>query len=492
MSGELFAGYPPVRTDEAVGPDGRLRSGWVELAAALETVGRDGLTAAAEDLAARRRALGVATSVWVDGRQELHPVPMDPVPRLIGATTWATLSAGVAQRHRALGAFLADAYRAGGRRRGDTERSAEIVRAGVLPEWAVAHSPGRDPDAVALAWPGQHRVTVAGTDVVRARDGRWIVAKDNLRVPSGIGYALANRDSARTAAPELFAHVGRQVVEPAAAVPLLTEALQAAAPPSAPGTPRIAVLTQGETDGAWFEHQVLAAALDVPLVRAGDLHPRGDGGLDALVDGERLPIDVLYRRFDDASLGAYRTGGNLPLGVALTEAVRAGRLGLANVPGNGVADDAAGYAWVPAMIRFYLGEEPLLDSTPTWVLADPEAWAAVRGRLSELDVEEVAGYGGRRVVHGRSCSAAELEVLGAEIGAAPHRFVAREPLEPSTAPTLVEGALRPRPVDLRVFSVAGPATTTALPLALTRVAPGVAPARPGVPGGGSKDTWLLR
>ncbi|TFV53060.1 circularly permuted type 2 ATP-grasp protein [Blastococcus sp. TF02A-35] len=492
MSGDLFAGYPTVRTDEAVGPDGRLRSGWVELAAALETVGPDGLALAADDLTARRRALGVATSVWVDGRQELHPVPMDPVPRLVGASTWATLSAGVAQRHRALNAFLADAYRPAGRRRGDTERAAEIVRAGVLPEWAVAHSPGRDPDAVALAWPGQQRAAVAGTDVVRAVDGRWVVAKDNLRVPSGIGYALANRDSARTAAPELFAHVGRQVVEPAGAVPLLAGALAAAAPPGCAGPPRVAVLTQGETDGAWFEHQVLAAALDVPLVRAGDLHPRGDGGLDAVVGGERVPVDVLYRRFDDSSLGAYRTAADLPLAVALTEAVRAGRLGLANVPGNGVADDAAGYAWVPAMVRFYLGEEPLLGSVGTWVLADPTAWAAVRGRLGELDVEEVAGYGGRRVVHGRTCSAAELEALRAEIAAAPHRFVAREPLEPSTAPTLVGRGLHPRPVDLRIFSVAGPATTTTLPLALTRVAPDAAPARPGVPGGGSKDTWLLR
>ena len=492
MSSEgLFAGYPPVRTDEAVGPDGRLHGGWVALAAALERVGADGLTEAAAELAARRHALGVATSVWVDGRQEVRPVPMDPVPRLVGAGSWAALSAGVAQRHRALEAFLADAYRPAGRRRSDTDRAAEIVRAGVLPEWAVAHSPGRDPESVARAWPGQRRVTVAATDVVRATDGRWVVARDNLRVPSGIGYALANRDSARTAVPGLFSGAGRPVAEPAEALALLARALADAAPPAVPGPPRIAVLTQGESDGAWFEHQVLAAALEVPLIRAGDLWPRGDGGLEAAVDGQRVPVDVLYRRFDDATLGAYRTGADVPLDLALTEAVRAGRLGLANVPGNGVADDAAGYAWVPSMIRFYLGEEPLLDSVRTWVLADPAAWAEVRGRVHELDVEEVAGYGGRRVVHGAACSTAELEALCAEIAAAPHRFVAREPLEPSTVPTFTEGALRPRPVDLRMFSVAG-ATTTVLPLALTRVAPEDGPGRPGVPGGGSKDTWLLR
>ncbi|WP_346621628.1 circularly permuted type 2 ATP-grasp protein [Blastococcus montanus] len=489
MSGDLFAGYPTDRTDEAVGPDGRLRSAWAGPADALDRLGAVGLAAAAADLTARRRQRGVVVSTWADGRQQLCPVPMDPVPRVLDAGAWAAVSAGVVQRHRALNAFLADAYRPAGRRRGDPDRAAEIVRAGVVPEWAVAHSPGRDPAAVARAWAGQPRATVAATDVVRGADGRWVVARDNLQVPSGIGYALADRDAARAAVPELFAD--RQPADPRAAVPLLSHALASAAPPGCPGPPRIALLTQGEADGAWFEHQVLAEALGVPLVRAADLWPRADGGLEAAVDGARVPVDVLYRRFDDASLGAYPTAVGVSLDVALTEAVRTGRLGLANVPGNGVADDAAGYAWVPAMIRFYLDEEPLLGQAATWVLADPAAWAAVRSRLRELEVHPVAGYGGRGVVHGPSCSAAELDALRAEIAAAPHRFVAREPLEFSTAPTLVDGVLRPRPVDLRVFSVAG-ATTSALPVALTRVAPGPRPARPGVPGGGSKDTWLMR
>jgi uncharacterized circularly permuted ATP-grasp superfamily protein len=491
VSGELFAGYPTARIDEAVGPDGRLRTGWAGLSAALERLGAAGLVAAAGDLTARRLERGVAVSAWVDGRQELRPVPMDPVPRVVDAGTWAQLSGGVAQRHRALNAFLADVYRPAGRRRGDTDRAAEIVRAGVLPDWAVAHGPGRDADAVARAWPGQLRATVAGADVVRRADGRWLVTRDVLRVPAGIGYALADRESSSAAVPELIEGVGGQLVDPAEAVPLLRSALAAAAPPACTVPPRIAVLTQGEGDGAWFEHRVLAEALGAPLVRAGDLWPRGDGGVEAAVDGGRLPVDVLYRRFDDALLGAYPTGVGLPLGVALTEAVRAGRLGLANVPGNAVADDAAGYAWVPAMIRFYLGEEPLLESASTWVLADPAAWTAVQHRLHELEVQSVAGYGGRGVVHGPSCSAAELAALRAEIAAAPHRFVAREPVEPSTAPTLVDGVLRPRPVDLRMFSVAGPTTTT-LPLALTRVAADGAPERLGAPGGGSKDTWLLR
>ncbi|MGY1914697.1 circularly permuted type 2 ATP-grasp protein [Blastococcus sp. SYSU DS0973] len=489
MNGELFAGYASARTDEAVDAAGRLRDGWALPTATLEQLGTDGLTAAGRHLAAWREEHGVTVSTWVDGRQEVRPVPTDPVPRLVDAATWAALAAGVAQRHRALNAFLADVYRPAGRRRGDSDRAPEVVRAGVLPEWAVAHAPGRDPEAVARAWPGQPRATVAAADLVRTSGDRWVVAPDHLWVPSGIGYALADRASARAAVPELFA--GLQPREPAEAVALLAEALTAAAPPATARPPGIAVLTQGESAGAWFEHRVLAEALGAPLVRAGDLWPRGDGGLEAAVDGGRVPVDVLYRRFDDALLGGYPTGAGLPLDLALTEAVRAGRLGVANVPGNGVADDAAAYAWVPALIGFYLGEEPLLDSARTWVLADPAAEAAVRDRLHELEVESVAGYGGRDVVSGPACSGAELAALREEIAAAPHRFVAREPLEPSTSPTLVDGVLRPRPVDLRVFSVAG-ASTTALPLALTRVAAGDGPDLPGVPGDGSKDTWLLR
>jgi carboxylate-amine ligase len=274
------------------------------------------------------------------------------------------------------------------------------------------------------------------------------------------------------------------VVDAWAAVPLLRAALEATAPPACDRPARLAVLGAPDGDDDRFEQEMLADALDVPLVRPSDLWGRPDGGVEGSVDGVRRPVDVLYRRIDDAAVGAYRTPVGQPLDALLTEAVRAGRLGLANVTGNGVADDAATYAWVPAMIRFYLGEEPLLPSVHTWVLADPEHWAQVRDRLHTLVLTPVAGYGGGRVVSGPSCSAAELAELQAEVAAAPHRFVAQEPVQSSTVPTLSGGRLLPRRVDLRVFSVAGP-TTRALPAPTTRVVG---------PDGGitSKDTWVLR
>jgi uncharacterized circularly permuted ATP-grasp superfamily protein len=484
VSRGLFAGYPASPADEAVDPAGRLQGCYAVLEPVLTRLGEAGLTSATGMLAAEREARGVTVASWADGRQTVRPFPLDPVPRVLPAEDWAAVAAGVEQRARALNAFLADAYRAAGRRRGDTDRAPEVVRAGVLPEWAVAHSPGRVPEAVALAWPGQPRATVAATDVLRGRSGRWLAATDHLRVPAGLGYALANRDSQRAALPDLFGAAAP--ADPWDAVPVLRAGLATAAPPACPGAPRLAVLTAGESDNAWFEHRLLARALDVPLVRAADLWPRLDGGVEAAVDGERLPIDVLYRRFDDGMLGAFRTPAGQALDVLLTEAVRAGKLGLANVPGNGLADDAATYAWVPALIRFYLGEEPLLDSVPTWVLADDAQWAQVRDRLHELVLEPVAGYGGRGTVFGPACSAAELAVLQAEVAAAPHRFVAQEPVESSTVPTLVDGGLQPRRVDLRVFAVAGRGgTARALRAPLTRVS------LDGGTGRGSKDTWLL-
>ena len=481
MSPELLVDYPASPADEAVEPGGRLRDGYAPLGPILQRLGRSGLADAAAALAAERDRRGVLVTAWIDGRQVPQPFPQDPWPRVVPRAEWQQIAVGVEQRHRALTAFLADAYRAAGRRRSDPDRDPEVVRAGALPRWAVAHSPGRTPEAVGLAWPGQPRAALAAADVVRTAGGAWVVVRDRLRAPDGLGHALLDRQVVRDAVPALCPAPDAGVADPVDAVPLLRAALASAAPPSCTGTPSVALLSAGESDATFADHVVLAEALEVPLVRAGDVWARIDGGIEVQVGTARVPVDVLYRRFDDAALGAYRVPMGQPLDWVLAEAVRAGRLGIANVPGNGVADDVTTYAFVPAMIRFYLGEEPLLDSVPTWVLADADQWAQVRDRLHELVVEPAEGYGGSGdVVVGPMASAARMAQAYAEVAAAPHRFVAREPVEPSTVPVLVDGDLTPRPVELRVFSAAGP-EPRALPAPLTRVAGA----------GGTKDTWLL-
>lgn len=434
------------------------------------------------------RARGVSLPVWSDGRQATRPVVLDPLPRVVRAGTWAQLAAGVGQRHRALNAFLADAYRAAGRRRSDPDRSAEIVRAGVLPEWAVAHSPGRDPGAIGLAWPGQPRAAVAAADLVATTSGEWIVVADRLQVPAGLGYALAARDGMTALGAGHFPP--DDVLDAGAAVPMLVDGLASARPAACAGAPRIAVLTTAHGAGHTFEDELIARALDVPLVQPADLWPRMDGGLEAVVDGLRHPLDVLYRRSGDAALGAYATPAGQSLDVLLTDAVRAGRLGLANVPGNGIADDAATFAWVPAMIRFYLGEEPLLASLRTRVLADPEQWSAVRDRMQEFVFTPVAGYGGGRGVAGPSCSAAELDRLREEISAAPHRFVAQEPVDVAPLPTAAGDGWEPQPASLRIFTVGG-ATVRALPAPLTCTGPDDGGYPTLESGAATKDTWLL-
>ncbi|WP_138733440.1 circularly permuted type 2 ATP-grasp protein [Modestobacter excelsi] len=487
----VFARYPASASDEAVTTDGSVRPGYAPVARVLDRLGGVGLAAVVGAVAQERRMRGVVFGSYVDGRLEERPFPLCPVPRLLSAADWAHLSAGVEQRTRALNAFLADVYRPAGRRRTDEDKQPEVVRAGVVPDWVVSASPGYRPDAVSSAAAGQQRITVSGMDLLLGPGG-WVVLEDNLRVPSGIGYALTNRDSGRAALPQLYAEAeAAGLVDPAESVALLHAALADAAPAGCAGVPQLGLLTDGPHNSAWFEHQLLAEAMGIPVVTPDVLWPTAAGGVAVQRDGERVPVDVLYRRFDEADLAAHLTPSGASVGALLAGAVRGGRLAVANVPGNGVADDKATYRYVDAMIRFYLAEEPVLSCVPTWLLAEEVDLAEVRDRLHELVVKPVDGYGGQGVVFGPLCSAAELAELQAEVLAAPHRFVAQQPVDFSTVPTVVDGMVVPRHADLRVFAVAG-SSTRALPAPLTRVAltEGSMLVNSSQ-GGGSKDTWVL-
>ena len=273
----LFEHYRSPTVDEAVDDAGTVRSGYGPVVPALEELGGVGLAAAVGEMGRERRARGVVFGTFVDGELVEHPFPLDPLPRLVPAAEWAQLARGVEQRTRALNAFLADAYRPAGRRRGDAGADRpEAVRAGVLPEWLVTRSPGYRPGAASLAGPGQARVAVAGMDLLRAADG-WVVLEDNLRVPSGLGYAIVNRDSARAALPGLFDGVPG-LAEPHDAVAVLRAALADAAPPACAGTPRLALLTDGPVNTAWFEHRLLAEAMGIPIATPDTLWPAPTAG----------------------------------------------------------------------------------------------------------------------------------------------------------------------------------------------------------------------
>ncbi|MTD16384.1 circularly permuted type 2 ATP-grasp protein [Nakamurella sp. YIM 132087] len=479
-----IAGYVAGPLDEAVAPDGMVRPDYREVLAVLQRDGSAGLTAAVERLDRIRAEQGVTFRIPTGGAGGLveQVFPMDPVPRLIGAEDRARLEVGVTQRARALNAFLDDVYRT------DDDGSparAEIVAAGLVPERFVRGAPGFRREATDLVPGGRPRATVAGFDLLTGEDGRWVVLEDNLQVPSGLAYVLANRAGAAQALPDL--HAGDLRPEPPdGAVDLLRRALLDAAPPGMAGdrAPKVAVLSDGPDNSAWYEHRTLAERMGVPVVALDDLLPDGDG-VAVRGPGGISRIDVLYRRFGHDDLlgpGAARE--------LVRQACRSGTLALANAPGNGVADDKAIYAFVGPMIRFYLGEEPALADVGTWVLAEPGQYDAVRGRLGSLVVKPVDGSGGDGVRIGPELTAAQIEQVESEVAARPERFIAQEVIRFSTHPTVIDGSLRPRHVDLRLFVLSGRETRMA-PGGLSRVALGdggllVNSSQ----GGGSKDTWF--
>ncbi len=478
--GGILATYPAGPLDEAVDPDGRIREPYREIFDRIDAGGLSGLRAASSELDRARMREGISFIADVDGELREQPFPLDPIPRLLSAPDWATISAGLRQRTRALNAFLADVY-----------GPAEIVRDGVIPASVVRNCPGFLEAARDLAPGGGPRAVVLGFDLLHTPTGSWVVLEDNLRVPSGLGYAIANRRTAIGALPALHPWPG--LVSPESLGAQMREALQAAAPPSCRrGVPSVAVLSDGPENSAWYEHRLLAEAMGVPVVRPDQLIG-GPEGICAAMDGSTAPVDVLYRRLgDDEIIDGPATSPSA--NALLAAAARAGTVSLVNVPGNGVADDKAMYAFVPTMISYYLGEDQVIGDVGTWVLADPNQYAGVRDVLHELVVKPVDGSGGAGVMIGPDLTEAEVSTMRAKVAAEPERYIAQEVIRFSTHPTLRPSGLAPRHVDLRAFGFAGADDSVTVPdVALSRVALDsegllVNSSR----GGGSKDTWLQR
>ncbi len=423
------------------------------------------------------RTRGITFTVYGDGAGTERLIPFDVIPRIIARREWAHVHAGCVQRVRALNAFLEDVY---GRQ--------EIIRAGVIPAEAVLANTMYRPEAVGL--PAMHGVHahVAGVDLVRTGPDNWFVLEDNLRTPSGVSYMLENRAAMRRLFPEFFRAQRIAPVEHYA--DLLLAALRDAAPGGV-DDPTVVVLTPGAGNSAYFEHAYLAQRMGVRLVEGGDLLVDGDRVFVRTTSGPR-PVHVIYRRVDDDFLDPEVFRSDSVLGVpGLLRAARAGNVALANAVGNGVADDKATYLHVPAMIRFYLDEEPLLENVPTWRCADPAECSHVLAHLHELVVKEVHGSGGYGMLIGPAATAAERVAYAERIRANPGEFIAQPTLALSTCPTFVAQGIAPRHVDLRPYVVSGKSIAL-VPGALTRVA-----LKEGSlvvnssQGGGTKDTWIV-
>ena len=423
------------------------------------------------------RRVGITFNVYGedDGAERL--IPFDVIPRILAANEWQQLSEGAIQRVKALNMFLHDLY-----------HDQEIIKAGKVPASVLTNSQYR-PEMQGVDVPGQIYAHIAGIDIVRTGENQFYVLEDNLRTPSGVSYMLEDRKMMMRLFPELFR---RYSVAPVEHYPqVLLNNLRAVASPSAPD-PTVVLLTPGAYNSAYFEHAFLAQQMGIELVEGQDLFVRDNFVYMRTTEGPRR-VDVIYRRLDDDFLDPMAFRPDSMLGVpGLVSVYRSGNVVLANAIGTGVADDKSTYIYVPEMIRFYLGEEPILANVPTYKLSEKDDLAYVLANLPELVVKEVQGSGGYGMLVGPTASKQEVEDFRLRILDNPSNYIAQPTLALSTSPTLVEKGIAPRHVDLRPFVLSGK-TVTLVPGALCRVA-----LREGSlvvnssQGGGTKDTWVLQ
>ena len=470
-----FDGYPTRAEvfDEMFDGSGT-RQAYQGLEQAVSQLGADEMRSRSEYLQSTYLDQGVTFDVGGEER----PFPLDIVPRIVPEADWAATSAGLAQRVRALEAFLSDVYGAG-----------HVFDDGVIPRHVVTSSPHFHRVVAGLRPANGVRVHVAGIDLVRDRQGTFRVLEDNVRVPSGVSYVLTNRRAMSAALPEVFGHYTVRSVHSYAS--RLLAALRAAAP-SGISDPNIVVLTPGVYNSAYFEHALLARQMGVELVEGRDLVCQ-NGQIKARTTRGLRRVHVIYRRVDDDFLDPVHFRRDSMLGIAgLVNAARAGNVTIANGIGNGVADDKLVYTYVPDLVRYYLAEEPLLKQVDTWRLEEPEHRAEVMDRLEELVVKPVDGSGGKGIVIGPLVERSEVDAVRAKILADPRGWIAQPMVQLSTVPTRIDGAMRPRHVDLRPFAVNDGEEVWVLPGGLTRVAlPEGEMIVNSSQGGGSKDTWVL-
>ena len=475
----MFTDYKPtVGFDEYFcGETARPRADLAPLLASLGQMGLPELNRSHASASQLLRRLGATFRLNDSGLKGSERIlPFDPLPRLIGRSDWITLERGLLQRLEAIDCFLADIY-----------GPQQILNDGVIPREDVESSSGWRPQMQGISLPLNRWCHISGLDLIRDGKGTWRVLEDNLRCPSGVAYFLENRRVMKRLFSGLFE--GR-AVQPIDDYPShLLRTLQDLAPWS--DTPRVAILTPGVFNSAYFEHSYLAQEMGIHLVEGRDLVCEGGRVWMRSTNGLE-PVDVIYRRIDDDFLDPTVFRKDSMLGVpGLIDVLRQGRVAIANAPGTGIADDKLIYAHVPAMIRYYLDEEPIIENVPTYLCARPDDQRYVLEHLEQLVVKSVAEAGGYGMLIGPQASRSELADFDTKIRANPRNFIAQPTLQLSTVPSLSDGELYPCHVDLRPYVLRG-ASNWVSPGGLTRVA-----LKRGSlvvnssQGGGCKDTWIV-
>lgn len=474
-----FAQYTPLAGPDEMFQDGLVRPVYSEL--------HETLTSWDEGEYDRRQTradialltAGITFNVYSDGQATERIFPFSLIPRIVSGEEWAPIEAGLAQRVRALNLFLVDVY---------NER--HVIRDGIIPAEIVYGAPGYSELMRGFRPPQGVYAHIAGIDLIRDESGQFVVLEDNLRTPSGVSYVLENRAVMLRVVPDIFpergvARVGDYPEQ------LLRTLVEIGPDELHAGHSGIVLLTPGIYNSAYFEHAFLSQQMGVPLVEGSDLLVRDDRVYLRSTTGLE-PVHVIYRRIDDDFLDPEVFNPDSLLGVpGLMRAYRAGNVTLANGVGTGVADDKVVYRWVPDLIRYFLGEEPILPNVPTYIPIVPKDLAYIEAHARELVLKPANASGGYGLVIGPQATDEEVREAVARVRAEPREWIAQPLVEFSTIPTFGSRGPVPRRADLRPFVLSG-ATTWVMPGGLTRVA-----LQRGSyvvnssQGGGSKDTWVL-
>jgi len=424
------------------------------------------------------RRIGITFAVYGEGGDPDRLIPFDMFPRVFAQDEWRRLERGIKQRAKALNLFLSDVYGRG-----------EILRAGRIPAALVHRNEAFEKAVCGFTPPRGVYSHIVGIDIVRTGPDEFFVLEDNCRTPSGVSYMLENREIMMRMFPALFRE---NRIEPVDSYPeLLRRTLASVAPEKCEGDPTVVILTPGHFNSAYYEHSFLADLMGVELVEGADLFVEGGFVWMRTTEGPKR-VDVIYRRIDDAFLDPLCFRPDSMLGVpGLMDVYRSGGVTICSAPGAGVADDKAIYVYVPEMIRFYLGEEPILQNVPTWQCGKPDDLRHVLAHLPELVVKEVHGSGGYGMLVGPAATADQIAAFAERLRANPEGYIAQPTLALSACPTFVEQGFAPRHVDLRPYCLVGKSIEL-VPGGLTRVA-----LKEGSlvvnssQGGGVKDTWVL-
>ena len=464
--------------DELYLPDGKPRPHYEALAKTLGRLGREEILARVQDVNTALLQRGVTFTVYADSEGTERVFPFDIIPRILTAEEWARIERGIQQRVRAINAFIYDVY-----------HSERILREKRVPRELVYSSKNYNREMINVDVAHDVYIHVSGTDLIRDDNGTFMVLEDNCRTPSGISYVLENRDVLKRSFPDLF---DEYAVCPVDDYPgRLLDVLRYVAPRGSV-QPNIVLLTPGIYNSAYFEHTLLARRMGIELVEGRDLIVV-DNVVFLKTTRGLSRVDVIYRRIDDDYLDPLYFKNDSTLGVTgLMNAYRAGNVTIANAIGTGVGDDKSVYRFVPEMIRFYLDEEPLLDNVPTFDCTNDAQRQHVLANLDSLVVKNTNASGGYGMLMGPYATVEERERFKDLISANPRDFIAQPVIQLSSSPTLVEGGMEGRRVDLRPFALYGRDVDVPA-AALTRVA-----LREGSlvvnssQGGGSKDTWVLQ